>query len=353
MLRDLVKPIFRENADDEPKAPKVNDHTGLWLNCNENPYGVSKLAVKAMQEAVADVNLYPEPLCKELKKKLANHYHLKPENFAVANGSSGIIDALGSLFINPGDSTIFCQPTFMIYDTITKSNHGKSAILPLTKDMKYDLNGIRATIDSTTKMICICNPNNPTGTLISKAELTRFIKELPDHIVVLMDEAYIDFSDGRGADSMIELIDEKPVVVVRTFSKICGLAGVRIGYAIASEEMIRFINSRLLTFNVNKVALAGASALLDDQEYLDQCYFGNRECRAYLENALSDLGFEVFHSQTNFVYALTHDIDDAAVNAALLEKNIHINLANGTVRVSVGTMKQNEELIAALKEILR
>ena len=351
MIESLLKPIYKNLLDSPCGGPSVNNGKGIWMNCNENPEGVSEKALEAMEKAIHNVNLYPEPTCIELKEKLAAKYGVRPENIAVANGSSGIIDTLGTLFSCDGDETIFCQPTFMIYNDITVNNGGTAKILPLTKEMYFDDDAMAEAINEKTKMVMICNPNNPTGCMVPKEKLFNFLEKLPDNVIALIDEAYIDFAEETKSDcTAVPFINKKNVVVVRTFSKISGLAGVRIGYAIANEKIIGLLNRRLMTFNVNKVALAGACGLLDDIQYLDNSYKHNAEGRKYLSEELEKLGFKVYESQTNFIYCTVEGIDVVKTNENLLANDIHINMRPEQIRISIGNMEQNKIFINTLKK---
>lgn len=335
-------------------SESINKKQVMHLDANENQYGPSPKAVEAMKEAVSQANSYPSPMGNELLERLAQYHGLQPENIVLGNGSSTILEKIGAAFIRPGDEIITCLPTFMIYIMIIENCEGKPMICNLTEDKKFDLKSMRKAITDHTKMIWICNPNNPTGTAVDSDELEAWIRALPDRIMTVVDEAYIDYADEEKCRSMQSLILEKNVIVTRTFSKIYGLAGVRVGYALAKKEICEKLRSQIMIFNVNKVGLAGACSALEDREYYEFCRQKHIADRKYLTMELTRLGFKVYESQASFLYMdPPAGMDVEAVDAALKERGIFTNMKPGNIRISLGTEQQNRFLIQSLEEILK
>ena len=358
MIETLVREVVRKGVDKMPPGPKgkpkLQGVKEIHLDANENQYGPSPIALKAMKEAAEMVNTYPTPAGNELAEKLAAFHGLKPENIVLGNGSSTILEKVGTVFLNPGDEVITCLPTFMIYIMIMENCEAKPVICKLTEDKKFDLKAMQSAITDKTKMIWICNPNNPTGTVVDSDELEAFIRNLPEHIITLVDEAYIDYAQEGQCRSMISLIQEKNVIVTRTFSKIYGLAGVRVGYAVANEEICKYLRSQIMMFNINKIGIAGAYASLDDREYYENCRKNHISDRRYMTEELTRLGFKVYDSQASFLYMdPPESVSVEAVNDALRERGIYTNMSPGNIRISLGTTEQNRYVIQCLDEILQ
>lgn len=357
MVKDLVKTSLRGLGEEQPvPGPAVMPAPGVKivkLNSNENRYGMSAKAKAAMKAVVDGENYYPDPVGTSLKEKLAAYHGIKPSNIVVGNGSSTILEAIGNVFVCPGDEVITCVPTFMVYLMIVSQNGGKPVCLPLTEEKRFDLQAIRNAVTDKTKMILICNPNNPTGTVVDSEELEEFILSMPDHIITVIDEAYIDFAEEGKCCSMIPLINRKNLIITRTFSKIYGLAGARVGYAVANEEICRFLGGRIMIFNINKAAIVGAEEALADREFYEMCRRGHQEGRVYLTEEFRKLGFTVYDSQSSFLYMEAPEGFPAAeINEKLREKGFLINMSPESIRISVGTMEDNRGLVACLKELM-
>ena len=356
MIKQLVKPAIAKippYVAGKTVAQAQAQQGGrpmIKLGSNENQYGPSPLAVRAMAEAAAASSVYPDPQAADLKEKLAAYYGISEDHFIAGNGSSTILDVIGSVFINPGDETVFCIPTFMLYHSITTANEGVPVMLPLTGEMVYDLDAMEKAITKKTKLVMICNPNNPTGTHVDGDKLEAFIRRLPDHVICLIDEAYIEYADDPSCRSMIGLVDECQLIVLRTFSKLWGLAGARAGYAIASPEIIQYLSAKIMTFNLNRMVIAGAMASLDDRDYFRMSYEGNREGRTYLTRELMALGYKVYPSQSNFLY-VDAGTDPKYMAAEMEKRGIIVRGNFQAMRITVGTQEQNEAVVKALQDI--
>lgn len=324
----------------------------IKLASNENPLGTSPAAVAAMTAALGEASYYPEKEANVLREKLAEKYGLDVENFVVTNGGEYALTLLGNTFINPGDEAVYCTPTFGVMRSSIIKQEGIPVELNLTDDYKFDLEGMLKKITDKTKLVYICNPNNPTGTIVSKEERDKFVEKLPDHVVAVFDEAYYEFIEDKEYESAIKYVKEgKNVVVIRTFSKLYGMAGVRIGYAIANKEIIEKIFMVREAFSANRIGIIGAAAALDDKEFVEKTLNNNREGLKYFEKEFKSMGYDVIPSNANFVYVdLKTDISD--VNQKMLMKGFVFRPWGGKMRVSVGTPEQNAAFMKALKEVL-
>ena len=353
-----IERLMSENAAKKPASRRASSVTAnvdfsklIRMGFNEHPYGMSPKALKIMQEETAKSNLYGDFGKKELKEALAKFYGLGVENVTASAGSSPLIETIGCAFLNPGDEVLMC-PTFAAFIDMAQIRQAVPVIVPLNEDMTYDLDGLYNAITEKTKIIVLCNPNNPTGTYVGKEKVLDFIKKVPDNIIVLMDEAYLEFATAPDCESMYPLIKEfpdKPIIVLKTFSKYYGMAGIRVGYALAAPELIAAID-KCPGVMISRAGLAGAVAALDDQEYYQDVKKKIVEGMTYLETEMEALGCKVYHSQTNFIFFDPH-MDAQLVRTKLMEAGIMIS-APSICRVSVGTMENNRLFISKLKKIM-
>ena len=358
---DLANPQLRDLVVYEPGKPieetarelGVDPAEIVKLASNENPLGPSPKAVRAMRAALSTAHLYPDGsgfyLCKAIAAKLG----LKPENVILGNGSNEVIEFLGHAFLNPGDDVITCQYAFIVYKLLATA-FGLRTIETPSPDYQQNLDATLEAITPKTRVIFIPNPNNPTGTLVSQHAIDRFMSRVPQTIVVVFDEAYFEFLDDP-PDTLRFVRDGRNVVVLRTFSKIHGLAGLRIGYAVASPEMIQVLHKTRQPFNVNSIAHAGALAALNDEAHLSKTKRVVDEGRAYLQEQFGALRIPFVPAVANFL--MVNVGDGCAVFQKLLRQKIIVRPLKGYglpewVRVSVGTMEENKKLIAALQEVL-
>jgi histidinol-phosphate aminotransferase len=354
------KNIFSEaiiNKEDSKRASmiasKVDLNKVIRMGFNEHPYGMSQNTKAAIYEASLMGNYYGDFQASKLRNSIADNYGLKIENVIMGSGSSAIIDILSSTFLDKEDEVLMCR-TFPAFIDMAQMRQAKPVILPLNDDMTYDLNGILENINSKTKMIIICNPNNPTGTYLCAEKLEEFIKNVPDDVVVVMDEAYIEFATAPDCESMVKLLREKinkPLIVLKTFSKFYGMAGMRVGYALADETIIKEMQKCSLAWNLSRPAQEGAIAALNDVEYYDDVKNKIVEGRNYLSRELGELGCKVYDSQTNFIYFDAH-MDSLELVSEVVKRGIIISSAVHS-RVSIGTKEHNEKFINIMTEILR
>ena len=273
------------------------------------------------------------------------------------NGEDGVITMLGLTFINPGDEVIYGEVSFPAYENITGKMDGTGIPVPLTNDYRLDVTGIIKAISPKTKMIFLCNPNNPTGTIITNLEFDRLINSCPDNVLIVSDEAYFEFADDPAYPKTLPYLKIHPnLIILRTFSKIMGLAAVRIGYAVAHNSIIKTMLKAREPFPVNRLAQAGALASLDDDEFIRRSIEVVQQGRKQLEKAFNEMGMDCYTGQTNFVFV---DIGQPAkpVFEALLQDGIIIRPcgplgAPNCIRLTIGTAQQNDRFIRSFKKLI-
>jgi histidinol-phosphate aminotransferase len=358
----LANPQLLDLAVYEPGKPieetarelGVDPSTIIKLASNENPLGPSSKALQAMRAALETAHLYPDGSGFYLRKAIAAKLAVAPENVILGNGSNEVIEFLGHAFLNPGDDVITCQYAFIVYKLLATAFSVRTIETP-SPDSRQNLDATLDAITSKTRIIFIPNPNNPTGTLISHRAIDSFMSRVPDSKIVVFDEAYFEFLDDP-PDTLRFVHDGRNVVVLRTFSKIHGLAGLRIGYAIAPPEMTEVLHKTRQPFNVNSIAHAGAIAALDDEAHLRETKRVIDEGRAYLQEQFAEMQIPFVPAAANFV--MVNVGDGCAVFQKLLQRKIIVRPLKGYglpewLRISVGTMEENKKLIGALREVIR
>lgn len=326
----------------------------IKLASNENPLGGSPKAVRAMQKALKSVNRYPDGQGFYLKKGLAEFLKVEPENLVLGNGSDELIDIIIKTFVEDDENIVTSEVTFLEYEIISKVNNKKVITVPL-KSFKYDLAGLKNAISDKTKLVFIANPNNPTGTYLTKGQIQDFLKGLPEHVIVVLDEAYDTFIDVDDYPSGLDYFKDANVITLKTFSKGYGLAGLRIGYAIARKEFTSFMERVRQPFNTNLIAQEAALAALGDKAFLKKARRINAEGKKYFSSALKQLGIFYVDSVTNFILMDVQE-DGVGLFKKMLEKGVIVrdmkqyNL-NNFIRVTIGTEKENKRFISVLKEI--
>lgn len=330
----------------------------IKMASNENPLGTSPFALVAMiRELQSNANRYPESLCHDLTVRLAEIHGLNPGQIFIDNGLDGVITMLGLTFINPGDEVIFGKLSFPAYENITTKMDGRCIPIPMTPDYRIDVDGMIAAITSKTKLIFLCNPNNPTGTTITRGEFERLLRALPETVILVLDEAYYDFADDPSyPDFLMYLPGCKNLIILRTFSKVMGLAGLRVGYALAHAEVVKPMLKAREPFPVNRIAQAGALASLDDTDFRDRTLRVNREGREQYSCAFQNLGLKYFPSQSNFVFVdigqPAQPVYEAMLREGVIVRPVNSPDANNCLRISIGTQAENERTIGALAKAL-
>ncbi len=325
------------------------------LASNENPLGMSPRAREAAEAALADLARYPDGGAFALKAALSRKFGVKPEQLVIGNGSNDILELAAHAFLAPGLSAVFAQHAFAVYPLATNAM-GARGIEVAAKNFGHDLDAMAEAIAPDTRIVFIANPNNPTGTFVSGAALEAFLAQVPQHVLVVLDEAYTEYlSAAQRYDSIAWLARFPNLLVSRTLSKAYGLAGLRVGYGIAHPEVADLMNRVRQPFNVSSVALAAAEAALADDEFLAQSAELNRRGMVQLTDAFAALGLEWIPSAGNFVTVKVGDA--AAVNQALLRQGVIVRPVAGYgmphwLRVSIGLPEENARFIEALEQAL-
>jgi len=361
---DLVTKPVREMGSDPPNprgVRSIEDRNLIRLDSNENPLGPSPRALEAIEHALADSHLYPDNGSAALVAKLSDIHEVSADQILVTAGSTGMLSLLCHTLLTPGLNAVTGQKSFIVYGMAVRAIGAELIEIP-ARNEGFDLAAILGAINDRTRLVLLANPNNPTGTMLDAKELDQFLKQVPDHAIVVIDEAYYDFAAYFAEQRRIEysrslgyVREGTSIVVLRTFSKAHGLAGLRIGYGLGPAELISYCARIQDTYSVSSVAQAAALAALNDIDHVTRSVSHNGEQGQILETRLSELGFRTAPTWANFVYCDLGE-DAAAIASRLLEKGIRVRPlgawgAPSCIRVSVGTGEQNEAFLKALSNL--
>ena len=329
----------------------------IKLASNENLLGPSPKAIEAIRKELRDIHFYPEAPCSILKKVLARRFSLGEGNIVISNGADNLISMVANAFVDEGDEVVMANPTFPVYTNTTQIMGGIPVRVPL-KDFTHDLPEMLKRVNRKTKLVYVCNPNNPTGTIVTRKALDDFISKLPERVILILDEAYFDFVDDPNFPNGLGYVKkEKQVMVLRTFSKVYGLAGLRIGYALGREDLIKGLNQVRDPFPVHRLAQVAAEAALKDKKHEERSLQMIRDGKKYLYRELKRLGLSYVPSQANFLLIdFGRDINE--MSEGLLREGIIIRPGRmwnypTSGRVTIGRMGDHRKLIKALRKILR
>lgn len=329
----------------------------IKLASNENPIGFSPKVHEAVKQAMPQMNRYPESSAHLLCHKLAQKFNVKKENIVVGNGSDDIIALLAHGFLNTGDEALMPLPSFLMYEISVKTAKGTPVMVPLT-DFSTNLDGLIKRISSKTRMVFITNPFNPTGSTITQDEFDEFAKKVPDDVIIVVDEAYMEFvRDDRVYNSLTIPLKDPRIVTLRTFSKAYGLAGFRVGYGIMDAEIAQILNRIRQPFNVNTLAQAAAVAALDDEAFLARSVRTTHEGLEFLFNELGAMGIHCLPTQSNFLM-LDLKTDATQVFEKMLKLGVIVRSMKSYgfdtyLRVNTGTKEENTAFVQALKTVLK
>jgi histidinol-phosphate aminotransferase len=346
------------------QAQLESNVTMIKLASNENPFGPSPLALEAIRKAAAEVNLYPDNDASELRKALAARHQLAEEQIFIADGSLGILDVVARTLLVPGTNCISSERSFISYPLITKSIGARFIEVPMRNDA-YDLDAIAEAIDEQTRVVILANPNNPTGTMFDADATETFLHRVPESVLVILDEAYSDFAEHFARQRNITYsrsfdyvrANRPNVLVLRTFSKAHGLAGVRLGYACGDPELLRYFARVRNSFSVSVVAEAAGLAAIRDLDHIRKTVENNAVGAAWLMERFKELGIQAVPTSANFIY-FTVDEDANAFTKRMQAEGVIVRSlvswgASNAVRVSIGTPEQNETFFRALKKLVR
>jgi len=322
----------------------------IKLASNENPIGPSPAALEAIKENLSDLNRYPDGAGYYLKKALAEKLSVREEEVILGNGSNELIEVAARTYMQDGDEAVMAVPSFVIFSMSVQSVGGKAIQIPL-KNYTHDLEAMADAITERTKMLFIANPNNPTGTINKKDEFEAMLKKVPDNILVVLDEAYCEYvTDPDYAKSIKYLHTKKNILIFRTFSKIYGLAGLRIGYGIAKKDIVTNMNRMRAPFNTNSMAQRAAVAALNDPQHVSHSRNINEAGKTYLYSELDALGVTYVPTEANFLYI---PVEKAmAVYEGLLKMGVIIRpMGPAAIRVTIGLPEENSRFIEAFKRV--
>ena len=349
----LTQPVYEAGRPIEVVAREfgLDPASVIKLASNENPLGPSPLGLAAARKALENSHLYPDGGCTFLREKLAAKWSLRPSNFVIGNGSNEVMILLAQAFLRPGDEVVFGSQAFIVYKLATLLFGATPVEVPMP-GFRHDLASMRAAVTPRTRIVFLASPNNPTGGTDSPEEIVALARSLPEDVIFCLDEAYAEYLD-RTADLRPLMAEGRKVVVTRTFSKAYGLAGLRVGYLVGSEEVCGLINRVRQPFNVNLPALAGAEAALDDAEFLSRSRRANAEGVAQLSDGLRRLGFEFIPGHANFLAAKIPNAESAFTTlqkAGVIVRPLKGYGMGGWLRLTVGTPAQNERLLSELSK---
>jgi histidinol-phosphate aminotransferase len=358
-LRERVKPHVAELVPYKPGKPveELERELGLSgavkLASNENPLGPSPLAVEALRREAAQVSRYPDGSCYRLRAAVAKRYGVAPEQLVFGNGSSEILELLAKAFVGPGDEVVYAWPSFAMYPIVTRGMGGTLRTVPLDADLVHDLPAIAEQVGERTKLVVVCNPNNPTGTSVGAEAFDRFAAALPPDVVLLVDEAYAEYARRPDFPDLVAWVARRPATIfLRTFSKLYGLAGLRVGYGIGGPELVDYLGRARHPFNVSAPAEAAALAALEDEEHVARTLSLNRAGIEFLTRELSDLGIEVWPTDANFMLARAgRDVYEKLLHQGVIVRPLGGFGLTDHVRITVGLPEENEKLVKALRRL--
>jgi histidinol-phosphate aminotransferase len=325
----------------------------IKLASNENPRGPSPKALAVLSDATKTLHRYPDGGGHYLRQALAERWKVSSDQIILGNGSDEIITMLTKAFLTPGDEAVMAEPSFIVYKIDVTAEHAKPVTVPL-KEFRHDLPAMAKAVTARTRLVFVCNPNNPTGTYVTAVEVAAFLQAIPPDVIVVFDEAYYEYVTAADCpDTLAILKGGRNVVLLRTFSKIYGLAGLRIGYGLTTPEIVQHLNRIRPPFNTNSLAQKAALAALSDEEHVRESRRLNREGMDTLTERLKALGLSVVPSQANFLYFDVKQ-DGKAMFEALLRRGVIVrHLGGAFLRVTVGLPQENERFITALQAVLR
>ena len=359
-LAHRVKPHIASLEPYQPGKPveelerELGIEGALKLASNENPLGPSPRAVEAIRRAAGEVHLYPDGSCHALRRELAARLGVPERAVVFGTGSDEILELVAKSFLAPGDEAVHAWPSFAMYPIVIRGMGAEPVAVPLDARAVHDLDAMLAAVGPRTRVVFLCNPNNPTGTSVGAEAVDRFARELPEDVVLVVDEAYVEYVRRPDFPDSLELVRRRPsTLVLRTFSKIYGLAGLRIGYGIGGEELVSYLERARHPFTVSVPAQAAALAALADRAHVERSRRVNAEGAAYLERELAALGLEVWPTDANFVLVRVRPgIADELLREGIIVRPMEGFGLPGHIRVTIGTPEQNRRLVETLRRLL-
>jgi histidinol-phosphate aminotransferase len=329
------------------------------LASNESPFPPHPAVIEAIERAAPAMNRYPDPGATLLRRRLAERYEVEPGNVSLGNGSCEILLAAAAALCEPGAEVVYAWPSFSIYPYMAPLSGAREIRVPLGEGYVHDLEAMLTEVTAATQLLVVCNPNNPTGTFIPSGPIAEFCEQVPDHVTVILDEAYVEFQQSDDPDATVDLLRDFPnLVLLRTFSKCYGLAGLRVGYGLGSAAFRAAVDAVRQPFDVNAIAQAAAAEAIRHSDDVSRRVEQTIVERVRVEDGLAELGLTTAPTEANFSWvSLGGPEEEAAAVAALSERGVHVRAGTplgspGHIRVSYGTREENERFLAALGEAL-
>jgi histidinol-phosphate aminotransferase len=341
------------------QAPEAIAAGGIaQLASNESPFGPHEKVVEAIREAAAAMNRYPDPDATLLRRRIAERYETEPGRVAAGNGSCEILLAAAEALCEPGAEILYAWPSFSMYPHLAALTGAREVRVPLAEGQVHDLDAMAAEANAATQLAIVCNPNNPTGTHLPAAQIAALCERMPSHVTIVLDEAYIEFQTVDDPDATVDLLADFPnLVVLRTFSKVYGLAGLRVGFSLGSAKFRAAIDAVRQPFSVNALAQAAAAEAVLHQDDVERRVERTLIERVRVEEGVRELGLSTAETQTNFSWIDLGDADEKEIVAGLAEQSIAVRPGTplgdpGHIRVSYGTPAENDRFLAALGVLL-
>ena len=361
-LKKLVNKGIDGLSPYEPGKPiedlerELGIKNAVKLASNENPIGPSPKIIDSIEKIVKETHRYPDGNATRLKAKISRKFNILENQVTVGNGSNDIIEFVARSFLGPNDSAVYSEHAFAVYPLVVRAVGAMGIEVP-AKNFSHDLEAMLDSIEENTKLIFIANPNNPTGSFIEQSELLNFLEKVPEEIIVLLDQAYFDYSSFETSDLEFDVLERFPnLVISRSFSKAYGLAGFRVGYSVSSIEIADYLNRVRQPFNANSLALYAAEIALDDDQFIKKCLELNFEQKQILFNGLQASGFECLPSRANFISFDCGEDSNDAFNKLLLEgvivRSLRVYKMPNFLRVSVGLPEENLTFLEKIKSTL-
>jgi histidinol-phosphate aminotransferase len=365
-MQELINPNVLDMVPYKPGKPieelqrEHNLKRVVKLASNENPFRVPTHVADAMKNEISNLNYYPENDCYYLRHRIADYNGIGPDNVIVGAGSVELISMIVRTFLLPGQTVLTSEKTFLMYKIAAVETGGKSALIeaPMGDDYTYDLDALYRLVDDKTKIIFIANPNNPTGTMVNKQKVMDFIGKVPEDKIIVFDNAYQEYvsSPGEYPDAIEEAINRKNVIVLRTFSKIYSLSGLRVGYGVSNPGILSYLNRVKPPFNVTRLSQAAAMASLENDDFKNHSKTLNKKNKEILYGQLKEIGMRIIPSETNFLLFFP-GIDTTDLNQRLLKEGVIVRPAGAFgvpegIRVTVGIEEDNDFFIEKLKKVL-
>ena len=361
-LKKLVNKGIDGLSPYEPGKPiedlerELGIKNAVKLASNENPVGPSPKIIDSIEKIVKETHRYPDGNATRLKAKISRKFNILENQVTVGNGSNDIIEFVARSFLGPNESAVYSEHAFAVYPLVVRAVGAIGIEVP-AKNFSHDLEAMLDSIEENTKLIFIANPNNPTGSFIEQSELLNFLEKVPEEIIVLLDQAYFDYSSFETSDLEFDVLERFPnLVISRSFSKAYGLAGFRVGYSVSSIEIADYLNRVRQPFNANSLALYAAEIALDDDQFIKKCLELNFEQKQILFNGLQASGFECLPSRANFISFDCGEDSNDAFNKLLLEgvivRSLRVYKMPNFLRVSVGLPEENLTFLEKIKSTL-